>query len=157
MSKQQIEALIQKALSTLQLSFDIPPYQIEATKDKQHGDYACNIALQLSKKVGKKPRDIAEMIVSAIPSSDYIQKIEIAGPGFINFFLSSIALFLRFWIKETNTGNRILGKVSVLSLSLCQQIPMGRCMSAMVATQPMAQWFQICLQPWDLMCIVNIM
>jgi len=95
MSKPHIEALIQKALLKLKetLSFDIPSYQIDATKDKQYGDYACNIALVLAKKVGKKPRDIADMIISAIPSSNLIQKTEIAGPGFINFFLSPLGLY----------------------------------------------------------------
>ncbi len=70
----------------------IPRIQIEPTKDKQHGDFATNIALVLSKALQRKPREVAELIVQALPPSADIQKVEIAGPGFINFFLSSSAL-----------------------------------------------------------------
>jgi len=97
MSKQKIEQLIQTALTHLsetgQLSGDQPKIQVEATKDKQHGDFACNIALILAKLLQRKPRDIAEMLVQALPTSSYVAKVEIAGPGFINFYLSSEALY----------------------------------------------------------------
>ncbi len=97
MSKQHIEELLQTALENLhkagKLSVDIPRLQIDQTKDKEHGDYAANIALVLAKLAKRKPREVAEMIVSAMPASAHIAKIEIAGPGFINFFLSSQALY----------------------------------------------------------------
>ncbi len=97
MSKQQIEQLLQAALADLKnagkLSIDTPKLQIDATKDKQHGDFACNIALMLSKQTGYKPRELAEMIVAALPVSASISKVDIAGPGFINFFLSADALY----------------------------------------------------------------
>lgn len=97
MSKQKIEQLIQTALTHLsetgQLSGDQPKIQVEATKDKQHGDFACNIALILAKLLQRKPRDIAEMLVQALPTSSYVAKVEIAGPGFINFYLSFEALY----------------------------------------------------------------
>lgn len=91
MTKQQIAELIQQSLNTL--AIEIPPIQIDATKDKKHGDYACNIALMLAKPLGKNPREVAQMIVNAIPASPVIEKIEIAGPGFINFFLTKDAIF----------------------------------------------------------------
>lgn len=59
------------------------------TKSKDHGDFASNLALVASKPAGLKPRDLAELIVDAIPELDQIKKIEIAGPGFINFYLES--------------------------------------------------------------------
>jgi arginyl-tRNA synthetase len=95
MSRQHIQELIQTALQTAEpsLSGEIPAFQVEATKDKQHGDFACNIALILAKKLQSKPRDIAERIVKALPDSIKIDKVEIAGPGFINFFLSKEALY----------------------------------------------------------------
>ncbi len=97
MSKQQIEQLIQAALAHLSeaghLSGDLPKIQIEATKDKQHGDFACNIALMLAKPLQRKPRDVAQMLVQALPTSSYLAKVDIAGPGFINFYLSSEALY----------------------------------------------------------------
>ncbi|HSQ06011.1 MAG TPA: arginine--tRNA ligase, partial [Burkholderiales bacterium] len=60
---------------------------IEKPKQARHGDYACSVALQLAKKLQRAPRDIAAALVAALPASDYIEKAEIAGPGFINVFL----------------------------------------------------------------------
>lgn len=97
MTKQHIEQLIHSALENLQknnqLSVEIPAIQVDATKDKQHGDFASNIALMLSKQAQRKPRELAELIIQAIPNSSQIKKVEIAGPGFINFFLAPEALF----------------------------------------------------------------
>jgi arginyl-tRNA synthetase len=97
MSKQHIQELIYSSIEELKQSGDLlvdaPAFQIEATKDKRHGDFACNIAMMLAKPAQRKPRDLAEMIVKALPVSSQITKVEIAGPGFINFFLSSDALY----------------------------------------------------------------
>lgn len=61
---------------------------VDHTKSKDHGDFASNIALVLAKTTRAKPRDVAEKIVKALPSSDIISKVEIADPGFINFFVN---------------------------------------------------------------------
>jgi len=96
MIKQHIEGLIQQAFAKLtqdgKISVSLPQVQIDNTKDKQHGDYVCNIALILAKATQKKPRELAEWIVDSLPASSMIAKVEIAGPGFINFFLSNTAL-----------------------------------------------------------------
>ncbi|MBL8512722.1 MAG: arginine--tRNA ligase [Betaproteobacteria bacterium] len=71
-----------------------PPFVIEVEKPKnpEHGHFAVNSALQLAKRLGKKPREIAEAIVAALPASDLIAGTpEIAGPGFINIRLSQEA------------------------------------------------------------------
>ena len=68
-----------------------PAFVVERTKSRDHGDFATNIAMMLAKSAGKKPRDIAQAIVGALPARDGIAKVEIAGPGFINFFLSRAA------------------------------------------------------------------
>lgn len=69
-------------LSEAELSFDIP-------KIESHGDLSCNVAMTLTKKLKKNPRSIAEEIISNLNYDDsVINKIEIAGPGFINFFFS---------------------------------------------------------------------
>jgi arginyl-tRNA synthetase len=60
---------------------------LEKPRQAQHGDYACNIALQLAKKLRAKPRDIAERVVEALPASPYLARAEVAGAGFINLFL----------------------------------------------------------------------
>lgn len=65
--------------------------QLTHTKDKSHGDFACNIAMMLGKKAGMAPRALAEKIVAALPTNENVQKVEIAGPGFINFFINSAA------------------------------------------------------------------
>src|SRR5688572_19251288 len=97
MSKQQIEQLIQTALQELNqtggLNVEVPRIQIDATKDKTHGDFATNIALVLAKPAQRKPRDLAELIVRALPTNKLLHKVEIAGPGFINFFLVADAFY----------------------------------------------------------------
>ncbi len=65
--------------------------QLDATKDKKFGDFQTNLALQLAKPLGKPPRAVAEALVKQLPESTRVAKVEIAGPGFINFFLGSAA------------------------------------------------------------------
>lgn len=94
--KQHIEGLLQAAIKRLQENNELPEVsvvvQVEPTKDRQHGDFASNIAMLLAKAAQKKPREIAEKILQALPASDYVLKAEVAGPGFINIFLSTQAL-----------------------------------------------------------------
>ncbi len=91
--KHHLEQLISQALRRLRregvLDQDLAPeIRIERARDKAHGDYACNIAMVLAKTARCKPRDLAVRIQAALPASDHIDKIEIAGPGFINFHLA---------------------------------------------------------------------
>jgi arginyl-tRNA synthetase len=92
--KQQLSLLIQQALDLLTDRGELPDslapnIQIDRTRDKSHGDLASNIALTLAKPSGKNPRELATLICSALPESPILDRTEIAGPGFINFFLSS--------------------------------------------------------------------
>ena len=96
--KQQIQRLISQALEQIVATGLLPesPQQepiIERTRDAQHGDFACNIAMVLAKVARCKPRDLAEKIVAALPESPEVSKVEIAGPGFINFYLSPDAYY----------------------------------------------------------------
>jgi len=91
--KEQITRLIQQALDSLmaqgQLPADTTPVvHIDRTRDTSHGDLASNIALTLAKKARRNPRELAGMICAALPDSPLLARTEIAGPGFINFFLS---------------------------------------------------------------------
>ncbi|MBT8077835.1 MAG: arginine--tRNA ligase [Gammaproteobacteria bacterium] len=61
---------------------------VERARDTRYGDFASNVAMQLAKRVGRKPRDLAESIIASLPASELIDKTEVAGPGFINFYLS---------------------------------------------------------------------
>jgi arginyl-tRNA synthetase len=64
---------------------------IERPKLAAHGDYACNLAMQLAKPLRKSPRDIAQALITALPESDVIEKLEIAGAGFINIHITTAA------------------------------------------------------------------
>ena len=91
--KQVIAGLIDSALKTLiengTLPSDVQPnIMVENTRDKSHGDYASNIALTLAKPARSNPRQLAEKLVAALPQSENLTRTEIAGPGFINFFIS---------------------------------------------------------------------
>lgn len=67
--------------------------QLDPTKDKAHGDFATNLAMMLAKAAGMAPREFAAKIVDSLPNESIITKVEIAGPGFINFFVADQAKF----------------------------------------------------------------
>lgn len=92
--KDQLEQLITRAIQQLQSEAVLPEdleFRVifQNTKDKSHGDLATNIALMLAKKVGLKPRDLAEKIIPHLIHHDALDKVELAGPGFINFFINA--------------------------------------------------------------------
>ncbi|UZK04420.1 arginine--tRNA ligase [Venatoribacter cucullus] len=91
--KPQIAELLSAAVTTLKtqgtLPADLEPrIQIENTRDKAHGDLATNLAMMLAKPAGKNPRELAQLLVAALPVNTLVAKTDIAGPGFINFYLS---------------------------------------------------------------------
>lgn len=91
--KQQIIDLLNQTVDALKqqqiLPQDAQPkIMVENTRDKAHGDLATNLAMMLAKPAKKNPRELSQLIVDNLPASDIITKTEIAGPGFINFFLS---------------------------------------------------------------------
>lgn len=86
--KQYLIPLLKKALAQLQLDINLPAIHVERTRDSQHGDYACNIAMLLAKSMKKTPIQVAKQIVEHLPGSEWVEKVVIAGPGFINFFLT---------------------------------------------------------------------
>ena len=83
--------LFRSALATVAPGVPIAEIIFDRPKQAQHGDYACNIALQLAKPLKRKPRDIAAEVIAALPVSPYLAKTEIAGAGFINCFLKAEA------------------------------------------------------------------
>src|SRR5690606_34415444 len=93
--KYQVERPVQAALTTLPadiLPTDITPtVTVERTRDPAPGDFATSVALQLAKPARRNPRQLAQAIVDSLAPSDLIEKVEIAGPGFINFHLSARA------------------------------------------------------------------
>lgn len=90
--KEKIIELLQTALKQLlsdQLIKDIHCVpQLQATKDIKHGDFASNVALQYTKSSTLSPKALAQAIVDRVPNNTLIEKISIAGPGFINFYIN---------------------------------------------------------------------
>ena len=89
-----IQAALDHAVQSLQAEGVLPSdwnntSNLTRTKDRSHGDFASNIAMIASKAAGMKPRDLAEKVLAALPEVVDISKAEIAGPGFINFFLNA--------------------------------------------------------------------
>jgi arginyl-tRNA synthetase len=94
--KSQIAALVREALDQLSADgvLDAARRQepaIERTRDPAHGDFATNAALVNSKAAGMRPRDLAERLVEVMPASTAVTRVEIAGPGFINFHVAGQA------------------------------------------------------------------
>ena len=109
--KAHIQTLLDSAIATLQQQGVLPgdlkvSIQVTDTKDKAHGDFASNLALALGKQAGMNPRELAAQLIAALPGSSQLDKTEIAGPGFINFFIHSDALTatLEAMLTDNNLG-----------------------------------------------------
>jgi len=110
--KKKIEELILQAVETLKsngvLAQEITPnITIDRTRDPQHGDFASNLALMLAKQVNTNPRQLAEKLIAALPQDTAIVKVELAGPGFINFFIDPTAQYQV--IKQIHDEGRKFG------------------------------------------------
>ena len=129
--KKRIELIVSEVLTKLSKeilnneSFDVSNIQftVERTKDRNHGDFATNVAMVLAKPVKSPPREIATRFVKCLEeyqfeATDIIQKVEIAGPGFINFFLKQeahnelvnqiIALDSEYGKSSSGQGQKVL-------------------------------------------------
>lgn len=94
-----MEDVIKTAINETLLTMGLPEvvFSIEHPGDLDHGDFACNVAMVLAKQLAQSPRTLAEQFVSILNDQiEYIDKIEVAGPGFINFYLSR-----DFFVAET--------------------------------------------------------
>jgi arginyl-tRNA synthetase len=94
--KQAIQELLEAAVDELRSLGRLPTdvaleVQVERARDPRHGDFASNLALTLARPLRRKPRELAETICTTLPPSERIARVEIAGPGFINFFLTPAA------------------------------------------------------------------
>ena len=85
--KAKINALLIKAIDLLYKDNDFS-IEIVKTKSEMHGDWSSNIAMIVAKKKGENPKELAQKIIKLIPNEDWLEKVEIAGPGFLNFFLT---------------------------------------------------------------------
>ena len=131
--KDRIAELLQKAVETLTAEGVIPAeaaptVEVEPARDRNHGDFASNIALKAAKPAGMKPRDLADRIVAALPGDDAIRKVEIAGPGFINLFVSHASQFdILRTIREQGRefGRQDLGRGKSVQVEFVSANPTG--------------------------------
>src|SRR5690625_8046831 len=108
--KEEIIAAVDQA--KLAKAEELPAITLEKPKEKQHGDFASNIAMQLARIAKKAPRIIAEDIVEHLDvEKASVEKVEIAGPGFINFFMKSD--FLEDIIPNILTAQQSYGETDV--------------------------------------------
>jgi arginyl-tRNA synthetase len=94
--KKQIQALLVQSLTALQSKQIIPisdhvVIKIENSRGPEHGDFASNVAMLLAKTAKTNPRELAQKVIDHLPESTIVERVEIAGPGFINFFLKQNA------------------------------------------------------------------
>ena len=83
-----IRAALETAAGELGLEGRLPEPELTPTKKKEHGDFATNVALVLASTAGTNPRQLAEAIRSAFPEAPFVERVEVAGPGFLNIFVT---------------------------------------------------------------------
>ncbi len=154
--KHLIQTLLESALSnlpagTLPAELDIPAIELERTRDASHGDFACNLAMRLSKAARRNPRELAQALIAALPASALLSKVEVAGPGFINFHLSPNAYAqeldsvqqqaANYGHSTTGNGQQVLlefvsaNPTGPLHVGHGRQAALGDALGALLATQ----------------------
>ena len=126
--KLHLAQLFSQALESVAPEQRDTEFAIERPRQPQHGDYACNLALQLARSMGRNPRDLAALLLDALPVSPYLSKIEIAGAGFINLFLSPAAkqsVVKRVLAEKTAYGCSALGKGRKIQVEFVSANPTG--------------------------------
>jgi len=127
--KKQLEQLVATALESIPGAADAGrKIEIDRTRDLQHGHFSCNIAMQLAKALKQSPREIAAEVVAALPGSELVAGVEIAGPGFINFRLAAAAFHaeLQTILRSAESyGNGDAGKGIKVLLEFVSANPTG--------------------------------
>lgn len=126
--KQTITELILQAVSPLVADTSSLNIILERPKSAEHGDFATNIAMQLAKPLKQNPRMIAQQIIDGLPANQVISKVEIAGAGFINFFLSADskqAIVHDILTQDTQFGRNQAGQGEKVQVEFVSANPTG--------------------------------
>ena len=124
--KDELHIILKKILNKLNL--ECKTYIIERPSKKENGDYSTNLAMELSKILKKNPEDIANLIVSNIENKNIIERIEVARPGFINFFIKKQYLLdciNKVIEKNENYGKCNIGKNKKINIEYVSANPTG--------------------------------
>ena len=123
---ESLKLKIQEALGDLGKVASLNDIIIEKSKDTSHGDYASNVAMKFAREFSKAPRDVANLIIINI-NMDGIDKIEIAGPGFINFFMKndSLQVFVKKIIDEGDNYGRLPSNGQKVNVEFVSANPTG--------------------------------
>ena len=124
--KDELHMILKKILNKLNL--ECKTYIIERPSKKENGDYSTNLAMELSKILKKNPEDIANLIVSNIENKNIIERIEVARPGFINFFIKKQYLLdciNKVIEKNENYGKSNIGKNKKINIEYVSANPTG--------------------------------
>lgn len=125
--KKLLSDLVKHALNEAGFAASTVPIQIDYTRDNKHGDFACNVALSLAKSLNLAPRDVATRLVAHL-KHPLVEKIEIAGPGFINFFLTPKAwhqIIQDIFAAKENYGKSTIGHKRRIILEFVSSNPTG--------------------------------
>lgn len=127
--KQSIQAALEQLMEQEILILDqIPDVHIQYARDKQYGDFASNIAMVVAKQVKKAPQQVAQWIIDRIAPCEKIVRIEMAGPGFINFFMSEMTfqpLISDILTQQTDYGKSTLGEGCKVHMEVVSANPTG--------------------------------
>ncbi|MEP6973287.1 MAG: arginine--tRNA ligase [Actinomycetota bacterium] len=91
--RELIRTALQAAAPELGIEGDLPEPELLPTKQKEHGDFATNIALALASRAGRSPREVADAIRAVFPQAPFVERVEVAGPGFLNIFVTNDWLY----------------------------------------------------------------
>ena len=128
-----IENLVREAIACAQKAGDLPEFEVsdlglERPADSANGDWSSTVALRSAKLAHKAPRAIAEAIVAHLPKTDEVERVEVAGPGFINLYLSKAAgnaVFRTVREQGANYGRSKLGEGTSVQVEFVSANPVG--------------------------------
>jgi arginyl-tRNA synthetase len=121
-------ALLERALAKAWPEHAGASIVLDRPKEARHGDYACNVALQLARELKRSPRDIARTLVEALPGAPFLEKAEVAGAGFINLFLTHAykqGIVAEILVRGARYGENDLGRRKKVQVEFVSANPTG--------------------------------